>query len=49
VTYNFGDYKKIEEGYVFPHTIGGAFGQGDMTVTKIEVNKPVDEKIFKVN
>jgi len=49
VTINFGDYKKIEEGYVFPHTIGGAFGQGDMTVTKIEVNKPVDEKIFKIN
>ena len=49
VTINFGDYKKTEEGYVFPHSIGGAFGQGDMTVTKIEINKPVDEKIFKVN
>ncbi len=49
VTINFGDFKKTEEGYVFPHSIGGAFGQGDMTVTKIEVNKPVDEKIFKVN
>ena len=49
VTINFADFKKTEEGYVFPHSIGGAFGQGDMTVTKIEVNKPVDEKIFKVN
>lgn len=49
VTVNFGDFKKTEEGYVFPHTIGGAFGQGDMTVTKIEVNKPVDEKLFKLN
>jgi len=49
VTINFSDFKKTEEGYVFPHTIGGAFGQGDMTVTKIEVNKPVDEKIFKIN
>ncbi len=49
VTINFSDFKKTEEGYVFPHSIGGAFGQGDMTVTKIEVNKPVDEKIFKVN
>jgi hypothetical protein len=49
VTINFGDYKKTEDGYVFPHTIGGAFGQGDMTVSKIEVNKPVDEKIFKIN
>jgi hypothetical protein len=49
VTINFADFKKTEEGFVFPHSIGGAFGQGDMTVTKIEVNKPVDEKIFKVN
>ncbi|MBC7850970.1 MAG: outer membrane lipoprotein-sorting protein [Chitinophagaceae bacterium] len=49
VTINFSDYKKTEDGFVFPHSIGGAFGQGDMTVTKIEVNKPVDEKIFKVN
>lgn len=49
VTINFADFKKTEEGYVFPHSIGGAFGQGDMAVTKIEVNKPVDEKIFKVN
>lgn len=49
LTVNFGDYKKTEDGYVFPHTIGGAFGQGDLTVTKIEVNKEIDEKIFKVN
>jgi len=49
VTINFADFKKTEEGYVFPHSIGGAFGQGDMTITKIEVNKPVDEKLFKVN
>ena len=47
VTVNYGDYKKIEDGYVFAHAIHGAFGQGDLTVTKIEVNKPVDEKLFK--
>ena len=47
VTVNYGDYKKTEEGFVFAHTIGGAFGQGDMTVTKLEINKPVDEKVFK--
>ncbi len=47
VTQNFGDYKKTEDGYVFANTIGGAFGQGDMTVTKIEVNKTIDEKVFK--
>lgn len=44
---NMSDYKKVEGGYVFPHTIGGAFGQGDMVVNKIQVNIPVDEKIFK--
>lgn len=47
VTQNFSDYKKTEDGFVFPYAIGGAFGQGDMTVTKLEINKPVDEKIFK--
>lgn len=47
VTVSYGDYKKTDDGYVFAHTISGAFGQGDMTVTKIEVNKPVDEKLFK--
>ena len=47
VTVNYGDFKKTEDGYVFAHSIGGAFGQGDMVVTKIEVNKPVDEKLFK--
>lgn len=47
VVSNLGDYKKTAEGFVFAHSIGGAFGQGDLTVTKIEVNKPVDEKVFK--
>ena len=47
VSVNYGDYKKTEEGFVFAHSIGGAFGQGDMTVTKLEINKPVDEKVFK--
>jgi hypothetical protein len=49
VTYNYSNFKKTEEGYLFPYSINGAFGQGDMTVTKIEINKPVDEKLFKVN
>lgn len=47
VAMNYGDYKKTEEGYVFPRSISGAFGQGDLTVNKVEVNKTVDEKIFK--
>ena len=49
ITINYGDYKKTEDGFLFPFSIGGAFGQGDMTVTKIEVNKVIDEKIFKTN
>ncbi len=48
VVATFSNYKKTDDGFVFPYTIGGAFGQGDLTVTKIEVNKPIDEKIFKV-
>ena len=49
ITASYSNYKKTEEGFVFPFTISGAFGQGDLTVTKIEVNKPIDEKIFKAN
>lgn len=49
VVANYSNYKKTEDGFVFPYTISGAFGQGDLTITKIEVNKPVDEKIFKAN
>jgi len=50
ITVGFSDFKKSEDGYVFPHSISNAFGQGDTsTVTKVEINKPVDEKLFKVN
>lgn len=49
VTYIYSNFKKTDDGYVFPFSVSGAFGQGDMTVTKIEVNKPVDEKLFKAN
>jgi hypothetical protein len=47
VSVNYSDYKKTEEGYVFARSISGAFGQGDLTVNKVEVNKTIDEKIFK--
>jgi outer membrane lipoprotein-sorting protein len=50
VTVGFSDFKKTEDGYVFPYSTSNAFGQGDTsTLTKIEINKPVDEKLFKVN
>jgi len=46
---NYSNYKKTDEGYVFAYSISSIFGQGDLTVNKIEVNKPIDEKIFKAN
>jgi len=41
----FSDYKKLPEGIVCPMSIGGDFG--DMEVTKYEVNPTIDEAIFK--
>lgn len=40
------NFKKTADGYVFPWTIGNS-AQGDMNVTKLDVNLPVDEKLFK--
>jgi len=40
-TNDFYDFKKTSEGYLFPHT------QDNITFDKIEVNVPVDEKLFK--
>lgn len=45
VSYN--DFKKNEEGYVFPFS--QAIDRGTIIFTSIETNKPVDEKIFTVN
>ena len=45
-TQTFSNFKKLDEGYVFPFTMTG-FGPGEITFTKIEVNKPIDESIFK--
>jgi hypothetical protein len=42
------NFKKTADGYVFPWTIGNS-AQGDMNVTKLDVNVPVDEKLFKPN
>jgi hypothetical protein len=44
-TVNLSNYQKLPEGIVVPFLIGLPFG--DMTVTKVEVNKDIDEKIFK--
>lgn len=47
---NFSDFKKTSDGFVFPMTISRAgFGGGNMntTIEKVEVNKPVDAKLYK--
>lgn len=43
VTYS--DFKKQPEGIVVPMKVSQA--QGDVTFKSVEINKPVDEKIFK--
>ena len=44
---SFGDFKKTEEGYIFPFS--EVMDRGTIIFTSIETNKPVDEKIFTVN
>ena len=45
VTTDLSDYKKLPESIVMPMSVKLPFGQ--MKVTKVEVNKPVDENLFK--
>jgi len=45
VTYS--DFKKQEDGYVFPYAQTNL--SGTIHYTSIEVNKPVDEKIFSID
>ena len=44
---SFGDFKKTDEGYIFPFS--EVMEKGTIIFTSIETNKPVDEKIFTVN
>ncbi len=41
----FSDFKKTPEGYVFPYA--QSTPNGNILVSSIEINKPVDESIFK--
>ena len=41
----FSDYKKLDEGIVFPMSISSDWGASQ--ITKIEINPAVDESIFK--
>lgn len=45
VTTNFGNFQKLPEGIVVPMSITLPFGE--MIVKKVEINKAVDENIFK--
>jgi len=45
VTTNLSNYQKLPEGIVVPMSVQLPFGE--LTVTKVEINKPIDEKIFK--
>jgi hypothetical protein len=49
ITISFSNYTKTGDGYVFPFTTttGGGFGGGSLNFEKIEVNKPIDEKLYK--
>lgn len=47
VNIKYSNYQKTADGYVFPYTLSmGGQGSG-LTIEKIEVNKPVDAKLYK--
>ena len=43
---NYSNYEKNADGFIFPMTISRGFG-GALNLEKVEVNKPVDEKLYK--
>lgn len=45
-TVTFGNYKKLDEGIVYPMTMGGGFGETE--IVKLEINTPIDDSEFKV-
>ncbi len=47
VVTNYFDFRKTDDGYVFPFSQTNA--RGTIVFSSIEVNKPVDEKIFTAN
>lgn len=44
-TKTYGNFKKLNEGIVFPMSIGG--DQGEMEISKIEINKTIDDTMFE--
>jgi len=45
VTSNYGNYQKLPEGIVWPMSVDN--GSGPIALKSVEVNKPVDESMFK--
>jgi len=45
VSTDLSNYKKLPEGIVVPFSITLSFGE--LVISKAEVNKPVDESLFK--
>lgn len=45
VTSNLSNYQKLPEGIMIPFSITLPFGE--LVVSKVEINKPIDENIFK--
>jgi outer membrane lipoprotein-sorting protein len=43
-TTNYGDYQKLPEGIIYPMSVDGG---GSLTIKSIEINKPIDESIFR--
>ncbi|ULQ54923.1 hypothetical protein KJS94_09760 [Flavihumibacter rivuli] len=44
---DYSDYRKTDDGYVFAYSVTRGGMGGSMTYEKIEVNKPVDPKMYK--
>ena len=44
---DYSDYRKTPDGYVFPFATTRVGGGGATNIEKIEVNKPVDPKLYK--
>jgi hypothetical protein len=47
VVNEFSDYRKTDDGFVFPYTVTTVGMGASMNMEKIEVNKPVDPKLYK--
>lgn len=47
VVNEYTDYRKTEEGFVFPYTVTTVGMGASMNMEKIEVNKPIDPKLYK--